>query len=479
MIPFLLPLLLARPAPQAPAVQAWEKPVVPGLVYRMEVERSPARVVHILRFTPTAGTATLAPALAGGTVYEDAPKGENAEGRDVGDAPSAGSDPKGRGTTARIARENDALAAVNGDFFPFTGDPLGLMVRDGALVSLPNPKRSLFAWGPAEAAIGRSAFSGYVARAGEKLFAIDGLNEECPANRVTLDTSVAGRALAKAPNAMALVKIDGDRLPPSSELTLTVTAVIPGQDSLAVPPGGAVLVGQGERAEAIRDLKPGEKLSLRLETTGFAWDRYDAAIGGGPRLLKGGEIDVPYKEEGFGAAFSEGRNPRTAVGITPEGDWILAVADGRSEISVGATLPEMAEIMRRQGCTEALNLDGGGSSAMNLLGLTVNRPSDKTGERPVANALVVKGLRPRPVEGVVRLRLPKTLVEGFRYEAVATGTDGSPIPNTDVFWTMQGAAWIDGGGTVRPLAPGAATLRAYVRGQVLTQRTTVVGRNKR
>lgn len=473
MTPFLLPLLLR----QAPTLQVWEKPVVPGLVYRMEVESNPARIVHILRYTPTAGTARLLPQLAGGVVYS-APTGENAEGRDVGDTPSTGPDTMGRASVSRIVRETSALAGVNADFFPFTGDPLGLMVRDGALVSAPHPTRSAFVWGPAEAAIGRSAFYGYVTRDGEKLFGLDGLNEECPLNRIVLNTSAAGRALGKSPNAMALVKLEGDRLTPSAETSVEVVAVLPGQDSLAVPPGQAVLVGQGERAVLIKGLKPGEKLGLRMETSGFAWDRYDEAIGGGPRLLTKGEVDVPYAEEGFGKAFSEGRNPRTAVGITASGDWILAVADGRSPVSVGATLPEMAVIMRRQGCTEALNLDGGGSSAMNLLGLTISRPSDKGGERPVANALVVQGLRPRPIEQVLRLRLPKTLVQGLRYEATVTNAAGQAIPNTDVLWAMQGDAWIDGGGNVRPISAGSATIQALVRGQTLSLKVAVIGRRK-
>jgi hypothetical protein len=53
------------------------------------------------------------------------------------------------------------------------------------------------------------------------------------------------------------------------------------------------------------------------------------------------------------------------------------------------TLVELADYMIGMGCFHAANFDGGGSSALVVRDSVVNRPSDKTGERPVANALAV------------------------------------------------------------------------------------------
>jgi exopolysaccharide biosynthesis protein len=53
------------------------------------------------------------------------------------------------------------------------------------------------------------------------------------------------------------------------------------------------------------------------------------------------------------------------------------------------TLPELTQLLESLGATEALNLDGGGSSVMVLGGEAVSRPSDAEGERPVGNALAV------------------------------------------------------------------------------------------
>ncbi|MBT8403057.1 MAG: phosphodiester glycosidase family protein, partial [Gemmatimonadetes bacterium] len=66
------------------------------------------------------------------------------------------------------------------------------------------------------------------------------------------------------------------------------------------------------------------------------------------------------------------------------------VVDGRQgDYSTGMTLPELADLFDALGATEALNLDGGGSSVMLLRGRRVSRPSDAEGERPVVNALLI------------------------------------------------------------------------------------------
>lgn len=65
------------------------------------------------------------------------------------------------------------------------------------------------------------------------------------------------------------------------------------------------------------------------------------------------------------------RGPRTAIGITPAGEWVLVVVDGRTEMahSVGLTLEELARLMHALGCVHAVNLDGGGSSVMVIEGV--------------------------------------------------------------------------------------------------------------
>ncbi|MDA0841352.1 MAG: phosphodiester glycosidase family protein [Planctomycetota bacterium] len=87
---------------------------------------------------------------------------------------------------------------------------------------------------------------------------------------------------------------------------------------------------------------------------------------------------------------SEQRHPRTALGLDREGRFLVLVAvDGRQPgYSEGMSTRELAELMLELGCASALNLDGGGSTSMVLRDehgelRIMNRPSDRTGPRPV------------------------------------------------------------------------------------------------
>jgi exopolysaccharide biosynthesis protein len=92
-------------------------------------------------------------------------------------------------------------------------------------------------------------------------------------------------------------------------------------------------------------------------------------------------------------AFTRAPHPRTAAGLSGDGTTLfLLVADGRREGVPGLTLPELGSLLRELGACSAVNLDGGGSSAMVIEGELVNQPSDGI-ERIVANHLAIV---PRP-----------------------------------------------------------------------------------
>jgi len=91
------------------------------------------------------------------------------------------------------------------------------------------------------------------------------------------------------------------------------------------------------------------------------------------------------------------RHPRTVVGVNEKGTKLtLLVVDGRQAgVSIGMTYEDLSKEMIRLGCYDAINLDGGGSSAMVARDLasgkmvTCNKPSEGK-ERPVATVLGVK-----------------------------------------------------------------------------------------
>jgi len=55
---------------------------------------------------------------------------------------------------------------------------------------------------------------------------------------------------------------------------------------------------------------------------------------------------------------------------------------------VGATLEELAQIMKDLGCVDAMNMDGGSSSTMVISSEVMNAPSGGA-EKPVSNAILI------------------------------------------------------------------------------------------
>jgi hypothetical protein len=112
------------------------------------------------------------------------------------------------------------------------------------------------------------------------------------------------------------------------------------------------------------------------------------ALSAGPLLLKNGNINITSDEEVFFGSSIPDVHPRSAAGRTADGALILMVVDGRQDISRGVYLQELAILMRGVGAVEALNLDGGGSSALVVGGTLLNRPTGGTTEREVMSAIV-------------------------------------------------------------------------------------------
>ena len=115
----------------------------------------------------------------------------------------------------------------------------------------------------------------------------------------------------------------------------------------------------------------------------------DDAIHAGPVLMHDGKIRVTTNEEVFFGSTIPDIHPRTAAGYRNSGELVLLVVDGRQVDSRGVDLQELAILMRDLGCVEAINLDGGGSSAMVVDGKLLNRPAGTTSQREVMSAIAV------------------------------------------------------------------------------------------
>lgn len=175
-------------------------------------------------------------------------------------------------------------------------------------------------------------------------------------SEVEAQVAVNGDFYEWPPDALGLAVGDGDNWSPDT----------PEWGFVAFGPGEAEISPPGEHVDEPADWK-------------------QEAVGGNIMVVTDGVVTDDQGE------FCTTRHPRTVAGLSEDGaTLILAVADGRSDQSVGLTCAELGELMTDLGAHQALNLDGGGSTTMWLEGKgVVNAPSEGQ-ERTVLNHLAVR-----------------------------------------------------------------------------------------
>ncbi len=306
-------------------------------------------------------------------------------------------------TTTSMAQRTGSIAAINGDYARDSGRPVFTFASDGNLAQTPLAWGRNFATTYDESAtyIGHPEVTGWAteedAGATYPVTRVNYMDEPLTTDEVRLFTDVGG-GVARAPDGHCLVRVMPLEPPyiaetqPGVDQAFQVERVDCDGGRGFRAQGGAILASRldGQYAFQLASMTIGEELKIGWSMT---WPNVLDTVGGNPTLIEAGAI-VLANTQGTGAFFS--RHPRTGVGTTPDGRVLLVTVDGRQPgYSVGMTLQEFAELFARLGADWALNLDGGGSTALAINGALVNRPSDgyspKTPghERAVSSALVV------------------------------------------------------------------------------------------
>ena len=118
--------------------------------------------------------------------------------------------------------------------------------------------------------------------------------------------------------------------------------------------------------------------------------KMQTAIGGGPVLIQDSQIRISSREERMFLNSEEVKHPRTAIGYTRDHLIVLVIQGRFPGIAEGAGLSQVATILQELGCTEAINLDGGGSSCMLINGKETIKPSDPAGQRAVPAVFYIR-----------------------------------------------------------------------------------------
>jgi hypothetical protein len=177
--------------------------------------------------------------------------------------------------------------------------------------------------------------------------------------------------------------------------------------------------------------------------------------------VKDRKIAIDGEEQGFShKAFVQQRHPRTAAGITANGELLLVTVDGRQNYSRGFSLPELAAYMQKLGAVQAINLDGGGSTSMVVHGYYVNGPSEGR-PRPVANALLV--FAPAKSASSDPISLKPVVLRAGETITLRLPTDTALQP---LWGTSDGIGFVDQQGKFRSIRSGVGSVLAEVEGRL-------------
>jgi len=338
--------------------EQWQKSIIPGINYR-HIKRMTAAGplhIHILKVDMKNNKIKVKPALAKGVI---------------------GSLER----TSNIAIENNAVAAVNGSFFEARKKihlPLGLMIIDGQVVNKSILERSSIGITKDNDIIfGTPRTKGYAVNLeNKKSVPIWGVNRPRKKDEVIIYTNEYGDR-TRTNNFGKEIVVDGDG---------RVKDITDGNS--AIPKDGYVISLHGWSRDFLAHTKRGDRIGLVYDLT-EKWKDVSQAITGGPLLVKNGEIvhEKSLITENFGNEMLP-PNSRTAIGISRDGELILAVVDKRYPLSIGISYDELAQVMSDAGACDAMGLDGGHASTMYINGNVVNYPLWGR-EAPVSNAIIV------------------------------------------------------------------------------------------
>ncbi|MBI2949368.1 MAG: phosphodiester glycosidase family protein [Verrucomicrobia bacterium] len=287
------------------------------------------------------------------------------------------------------------MAAINGDFYqrggPYAGDPRGLQIVEGELISAPSGSVSFWidALGEPHAANTESLLQ--VTWPDGTTVPI-GLNGNRSANEIELYTPALGASTQTGGGRELVLEPRGN----APSLPLRPGRIYPARireiretGNTRIHPGTMVLSIGPALARRTPRVQSGDELIVSTATSPSLRGAR-TAISGGPLLVQDGKRQriQPADSDSYEVTSMTERHPRSAIGWS-ENYFFLVQVDGRQRnLSVGMTLNELAAFLVEIGCQGAINLDGGGSATLWYDGRVRNRPCDGY-ERAVANSVVV------------------------------------------------------------------------------------------
>ncbi|MEJ8302689.1 stalk domain-containing protein [Saccharibacillus sacchari] len=400
-------------------------------------------------------------------------------------------------TVSGMAKETDAVAGVNGDYFNTAaeGAPMGAQVSNGVLMSSPSELKGMYAFGVTKdrkPVIDQYDFSGTVKSSDGQSLELAGINlvSYSPepdggyshVNAMYIYTDAWGNA--ERPKNSAT--IPSEALVENGVVTkVSLNKALEG----TVPQGAYILRAHGTAATYMKEhLTVGAQVqtdySLVSKTTGQKLDpaSLEVMIGGHTILVDNGKAtSFSRNVDSIG-----GYRARTALGYSQSGRYAYIVTVQDNDGSSGMSLTELQSFMTSLGIWKGLNLDGGGSTTMvsRPLGeeqaqLTFTTEYGGQTQRSVVNGLGVYTTAPEgKLKGFAVSGKTQLLIgESASYSVKGYDTYYNPIAasNINPSWKSSNSNVVWNGNTLTAKKAGTATLTATSNGVSSTLQVEVLG----
>ncbi|WP_342557417.1 S-layer homology domain-containing protein [Lysinibacillus sp. FSL P4-0201] len=369
-------------------------------------------------------------------------------------------------TTSAMAKQNTydghrVVGAVNASYFLGNGMPANLLAENNEIVNYgilgdtydsPTQKPVAFGLSKSGKAIADYYSTNLTFQVNGKSYPIDLINSERGTNKNVLYTpekKSTGTNTWGVELVVSGASQDTSTLHFGDQFSGTVSHVTAygAEGNSSVPADGFVISVQNkELAAELSSITAGTSVDVSLSID-QKWMDAQFILAAGPMLVRNGKVDISMPTN---SGFASTRSPRTAVAIDATGTKVsLVTIDGRiSGHSNGVNLSDLAAHLISVGASSAINLDGGGSTAMvarnpgGYFANLVNRPSEGSERRVSAILQVVNTAPPGKVKSITLSSVGQVMKGSSVDMQVVSAYDQYLNPMTinpaNMNWTVEG-----------------------------------------
>jgi len=274
---------------------------------------------------------------------------------------------EGTGSVVNMANLWQASAAINGGFFNRnTKQPLGAIRQEGRWLSGPILNRGAIAWNnQGTIKVGRLSLQEVLTTSTGQKLPISQLNSGYIQKGLARYTSAWGQSYTPATDNEVIAIVQ------NNQVVSQQSGGKSGQNAFNIPTDGYLLTARGNSISA-SSLPIGTQLKLDNTTIPADFNEYANILGAGPLMIENGRIVLDAASEKFNKGFQQQNASRSAIAVNQNGKFLMIAVHNRVG-GKGPTLNEMAALLKQLGAEEALNLDGGSSTALSLGGELIDR----------------------------------------------------------------------------------------------------------